>query len=116
MLLCAAGRQCGLSSRRRPCAHGAPQLWWEAYNRSALRTYNRLHAHKEDDRYCDTLPCGVAAANATPDTDRNSGLPHTAVEGALPPSTTGVRSTRSAWDVAVINRNAVAALISTDGR
>ena len=55
-------------------------------------------------------------ANATPDTDRNSGLPHTAVEGALPPSTTGVRSTRSAWDVAVINRNAVAALISTDGR
>ena len=35
-------------------------------DRSALRTYNRLHAHKEDDRYCDTLPCGVVAANATP--------------------------------------------------
>ena len=43
---------------------GVPTLWWEPYNRSALRLYNRLHAHKEDDRYCDALPCATVAASA----------------------------------------------------
>ena len=42
-------------------ASGLPSLTWEAYNRSALRVYNRLHVHREDDKYCDVLPCGVVA-------------------------------------------------------
>ena len=37
-------------------------MWWEAYNKSELKLYNRLHVHREDDKYCDVLPCGVAAA------------------------------------------------------
>ena len=49
---------------------GAPTLSWEAYNRSMVKLYNRLHVHREDDKYCDVLPCLVAAptsaaANAT---------------------------------------------------
>lgn len=39
---------------------GLASLWWEAYNKSHVRAYHRLHAHKEDDRYCDHLPCGLA--------------------------------------------------------
>lgn len=38
--------------------------WWQPRNRSLLKLYNRLHAHREDDKYCDVLPCGVAAAAA----------------------------------------------------
>jgi hypothetical protein len=41
---------------------GLPSLRWEAANRSLLRTYNRLHVHREDDRYCDVLPCAPAHA------------------------------------------------------
>lgn len=40
--------------------NGARSTWWEPHNRSALALYNRLHRHREDDRYCDVLPCGLA--------------------------------------------------------
>ena len=37
---------------------GVGGLSWEAWNRSAVRRYNKLHEHREDERYCDELPCG----------------------------------------------------------
>lgn len=40
---------------------GVPTLWAVAHNRSLLKTYHRLHLHREDDRYCDVLPCAFAA-------------------------------------------------------
>ena len=40
--------------------NGLATMWWEPLNRSHVRAYHRLHAHKEDDRYCDALPCGLA--------------------------------------------------------
>ena len=41
---------------------GMRSLWWQPRNRSMLRLYNRLHAHREDDKYCEMLPCGIAAS------------------------------------------------------
>ena len=40
-------------------ASGAQLLWLEAHNRSLVQAYDRLHAHREDDRYCEVLPCAV---------------------------------------------------------
>ena len=37
------------------------RLWVAPLNRTVPAVYGRLHAHKEDDRYCDVLPCGTAA-------------------------------------------------------
>ena len=53
-----------LYGARRTSAALPPTMWWEPSNRSALRVYNRLHMRREDDRYCDMLPCGVAAPPA----------------------------------------------------
>lgn len=47
--------------------HSAGQLnlWLEPANRTVLKLYHQLHARREDDRYCDVLPC-TAAADAPP--------------------------------------------------
>ena len=37
-----------------------PRIYLEAANRSVPKAYGRLHVHREDDRYCDVLPCGTA--------------------------------------------------------
>ena len=42
-------------------AGGVGGLVWEAWNRSAVRRYIKLHERKEDERYCDELPCAVPA-------------------------------------------------------
>ena len=51
-----------LHGERKSSDSPASHMWWEAYNKSELKLYNRLHVHREDDKYCDVLPCGVAAA------------------------------------------------------
>ena len=38
---------------------GAQLLRLEAHNRSLVQAYDRLHVHREDDRYCEVLPCSV---------------------------------------------------------
>ena len=55
----------GEVTARPDASRGLPSLWWEPHNRTLVRTYNRLHARKEDDRYCDALPCGVALPTTT---------------------------------------------------
>uniref|UniRef100_A0A7S3AX27 Uncharacterized protein n=1 Tax=Haptolina ericina TaxID=156174 RepID=A0A7S3AX27_9EUKA len=48
---------------------GSPMLRWSAWNSTHIRRYNQLHIHREDDRYCDELPCGGIVRNrlrATP--------------------------------------------------
>ena len=47
-------------------ADGIPLYWVEAYNRTTVRTYGRLHVKREDDRYCESLPCVAAMAAPAP--------------------------------------------------
>ena len=42
-------------------ANGEVGLGWEPWNRTAVRRYYKLHEKREDERYCDELPCGVPA-------------------------------------------------------
>ena len=45
---------------------GFPRLWVEPFNRSVPQLYGLLHRRKEDNRYCEALPCGTASGAASP--------------------------------------------------
>ena len=38
---------------------GVPRLWVEPHNRTVPRVYGLLHRRREDNRYCEELPCGT---------------------------------------------------------
>ena len=40
-------------------AAGVPRLWVEPHNRTVPRVYGLLHRRREDNRYCEELPCGT---------------------------------------------------------
>jgi len=56
----AAGADASLAAGDASAA-GTPLLWWEAENRTIVQRYLELHQKREDDRYCDELPCGLPA-------------------------------------------------------
>ena len=65
---------------------GLPFLWWLPYNRSHLLSYKLLHKNREDDRYCDVLPCGVtfSTSTSTSSDDGRGGDGHHNVNAARP--------------------------------